>query len=46
VPVRDTESPEPAITPTSTPATMPDETAPAEAPALEPRRSFFGRLFR
>jgi hypothetical protein len=48
VPERDTES-EPAIAPTS--ATTPGETAsvaPAETPApvLEPRQSFFGRLFR
>jgi hypothetical protein len=49
MPERDTERAEHAITPTSTPATMPDETAPttpAETATPEPRRSFFGRLFR
>jgi hypothetical protein len=44
-PERDTESIEPMITPT--PALTPDEpAAPAETPAPEPLRSFFGRLFR
>jgi hypothetical protein len=47
VPERDTENveaptaPTPAVTPTET-----EPAAPAETPAPEPRRSFFGRLFR
>jgi hypothetical protein len=47
VPERDTESVEPLTAPT--PTVTPTETvpaAPAETPAPEPRRSFFGRLFR
>ena len=47
VPERDTESVEPSTAPT--PAVTPTETVPAapmETPAPEPRRSFFGRLFR
>ena len=46
-PERDTENVEPSTAPT--PAVTPTETvpaAPAETPAPEPRRSFFGRLFR
>jgi hypothetical protein len=47
VPERDTESVAPAAA--SAPAMLPGETvptAPTETPAPEPRRSFFGRLFR